>query len=140
MLFGYELSPKNMVAVALGLTAILGTVVMYNNAHPIVEPYAPALRGYVRESASETAAKAVKPIETWRSTWETDYGQFKVLQSTETARLILVQLRQNLISAKKELEANPGSQIVKDQITQLENEVKRTSTRIQDYEASLLKK
>lgn len=134
--FLHHFSWKWVVGSCVGLTAVLGLVVMYEKAHPIIEPNVPALRGYVRDHTAETTDKRLSPIAEWMS----DYDVYRITQTMESARSNLTSLNQNLLLAKKEQAAAPDSLVLRQAIGNLEKEIRDTTERVADYEKALVAK
>ena len=129
--FKENVSWKWFLGWVAAISLILGAIVAYRNAHPIIEPLAPSTRGYTREYTEEHTKQKLEPI----SKWMGDYDGYRATQLIEATKSNLIQLNQNLILAKKELTSNPESRFLRDAVEQLEAQIVDTRRRIEEYEA-----
>lgn len=105
---------RRLVTIAGGVGVIATAIVSTTNAWPRVEPYTFATSGYVREHVRSST----DPIRVVQSQ-----------QSVAIDRFILYQLQESLDKAKKD-PAAATSQIVRDRIEQLEDQIKKTEERV----------
>lgn len=127
-----KFSWKWFLGVVGGITAVLLMFVAFKNAHPIIEPLAPALRGYAREVA-ESSKKTIEPL---AKRFE-NYDAFRIEQTLELAKLSLNTLNGQLDLAKKEAEMYPNSIAAKEAFARVTSELAGTKKRIEGLESAL---
>lgn len=121
------------IGAVVAVGAISTTVVQYEKAHSVIEPFWFSSRAYVRDTADMVTTKKVEPI----SKWMGDYEAYRLEQSLETTKLKKVALEQNLLLAKLEYAKTPDSHILRDAVERLTRQVAEASKDIEEYTAAL---
>ena len=106
---------RNLVKIAASIGVIAGAITAFAKAVPVVEPYAPAHREFVRGSTAEQTAP-LRLVQD-RHSIELDY-------------LILKDQRQSLKDAKDDLTKNPNSTEAQKSIERIERSIKRRQDRL----------
>jgi uncharacterized membrane protein YgaE (UPF0421/DUF939 family) len=129
-----KLTTTQVLWVAGAITTILGAIIAWDKALPIIEPWWYGSRGYVRDYTTETTTKKLEPIAERLK----DYEGFRIEQTIEMAKVNLNQLTGQLDLAKKELELYPNSNAARSAVERLTKDVADTRRRIEEYNSALL--